>query len=181
VAPPRILLTGTPGSGKTTVVRKVVELLADVPVAGFYTEEIRARSGRTGFRVVTLDGRTARLATVSHRGEPRVGRYTVHVAELEAVAVPQLEPSPHLGLLVLDEIGKMECLSPAFVEAARRALAAPVPLLGTVALSGAGFIAEAKRSPGVVVIGVSAENRDSLPAEIAARLRGGSGKGWSES
>jgi len=174
VTPPRILLTGTPGSGKTTVVRKVVELLADVPMAGFYTEEIRARSGRTGFRVVTLDGRTARLATVGDHGAPRVGRYTVHVAELDEVAVPQLAPSPHLGLLVVDEIGKMECLSPAFVAAARRALAARVPLLGTVALAGGGFIAEARRSPGVEVIGVSAENRDALPAEIAARLRGAS-------
>ncbi len=171
---PRILLTGPPGSGKTTVVRKVVELLAGVPMAGFYTEEIRVRTGRTGFRVVTLDGRIARLATVGNSGGPRVGRYTVHVAELESVAVPQLEPSPRLGLLVVDEIGKMECLSPAFVEATRRALAAPVPLLGTVALAGRGFIAEAKRSPGVAVIAVSAENRDSLPAEVAARLRGAS-------
>jgi nucleoside-triphosphatase len=167
---PRVLLTGPPGSGKTTVVRKVVALLRGVPMAGFYTEELRHGGGRIGFRIVALDGRTARLATVGDHGGPRVGRYTVHVAELEPV-LTQLEPSPDLELLVLDEIGKMECLSPAFVAAARRALAAPVPFLGTVALAGGGFIAEAKRSPGVAVLSVSAESRDRLPAELAARLR----------
>jgi nucleoside-triphosphatase len=74
-------------------------------------------------------------------------------------------------LLVVDEIGKMECLSSAFVSAARRALAAPVPFLGTVALVGGAFITGAKRSPGVVVLSVSPENRDRLPAELAARFR----------
>jgi nucleoside-triphosphatase len=167
----RILLTGAPGSGKTTLVRKVVELLPGVRASGFYTEEVRGRGGRTGFRVVALDGRTGPLATVGAGGGPRVGRYTVHVREFEAVALPQLEPRPAIRLLVLDEIGKMECLSPAFVEAVRSALQGRVPLIGTVALAGGGLIAEAKRAAGVEVIAISRENRDRLPAELAARLR----------
>jgi nucleoside-triphosphatase len=177
VTPPRILLTGPPGSGKTTVVRKVVELLSGVRMAGFYTEEIRTDVSRTGFRVITLDGRSARLASVGSHGGPRVGRYTVHVTEFEAVALAELEPLPDTELLVLDEIGKMECFSPAFVRAARRALAAPVAFLGTVALVGGGFIADAKRSPGVTVIAVSAENREGLSGQVAAWLRGKSLRG----
>jgi len=171
VAPPRILLTGAPGCGKTTVVRAVVELLAGVRAAGFYTEEVRGRAGRTGFRVVGLDGSSRRLASMEGQGGPRVGRYVVHVSEFEAVALPQLEIRPGLELLVIDEIGKMECLSPAFVAAARGALAAPVPLLATVALAGGGLVAEAKRAQGVDVVTVSLENRDVLPARLAARLR----------
>lgn len=58
------------------------------------------------------------------------------------------------------------------VRAAGRALSGPVPVLGTVALRGGGFIAEAKRLPGVEVIPLSRENRDGLPGEIAARLSG---------
>jgi nucleoside-triphosphatase len=172
VSPPRVLVTGRPGSGKTTVIRRVIDLVAGVPMAGFYTEEIRSSGARTGFRVVTLDGRTARLASVGHGAGPRVGRYTVHLAEFEAIALPQLAPQPNIGLVVIDEIGKMECLSPAFVAAARRALMATVPLLGTVALVGGGFVAEARRAPGVAVVTVTPENRDQLPAELAARLRG---------
>lgn len=59
------------------------------------------------------------------------------------------------------------------MRAARRALSGPVPVLGTVALAGGGFIAEAKRMPGVEVIALSRENRDRLPAEISARLAAG--------
>ena len=171
MGPPRILVTGAPGSGKTTLVRTVVDLLAGVRAAGFYTEEVRGRAGRTGFRVVGLNGSAGRLATVGGHGGPRVGRYQVHVAEFEAVALPQLEIRPGLELLVIDEIGKMECLSPAFVAAARRALAAPVALLATVALAGGGLVAEAKRAPGVELLAASPENRDSLPAQLAARFR----------
>jgi nucleoside-triphosphatase len=95
----------------------------------------------------------------------------VHLADFESVALPQLEPSPAVRLLVVDEIGKMECLSPAFVAAVRRALSGRVPLLGAVALAGGGFIAEARRSPGVELVPISAANRDRLPGELAARLR----------
>jgi nucleoside-triphosphatase len=172
VSPPRILVTGQPGAGKTTLVRRVIEVLPGKRLGGFYTEEVRGRAGRTGFRIVTLDGRTARLATVRGDGGPRVGRYTVDVAALEAVC-DVLEPGAAVDAVVIDEIGKMKCLSPAFVRAARRALAGTVPVLGTVALAGGGFIAESKRMAGVEVISLSRENRDRLPAEIARRLAGG--------
>jgi len=169
MSPPRILVTGSPGSGKTTLVLRVLDLLHGKRLSGFYTEEVRGRTGRTGFRIVTLDGRTARLATAGGVGGPRVGRYGVHLAALEALC-DALEPRPGVHAVVIDEIGKMECLSPAFVRAARRALTGPVPVLGTVALAGGGFIAEAKRLPAVEVITLSRENRDRLPAEVAARL-----------
>ncbi len=55
--------------------------------------------------------RTARLATAGAPGGPRVGRYTVHVAELETL-LSQLEPSSDVGLLVVDEIGKMGASRP---------------------------------------------------------------------
>jgi nucleoside-triphosphatase len=170
MSPPRILVTGPPGSGKTTLVLRVSELLHGRRLVGFYTKEMRGRAGRTGFRIVTFDGRTAQLATVGGGGGPRVGRYAVHLAALEAVCEDALEPRPGTDAVVIDEIGKMECLCPAFVRAARRALSGPVPVLGTVALAGGGFIAEAKRMPGGEVITLSRENRERLPAEIAARL-----------
>ena len=50
----RILLTGPPGCGKTTAVRRIVGTLQGAKVAGFYTEEIREAGQRKGFRMEVL-------------------------------------------------------------------------------------------------------------------------------
>jgi len=160
-----------PGAGKTTLVRAVLSRLPQIRAAGFTTEELRGPSGRTGFKVVTLDGREARLATAREGEGPKVGWYTVHVAEFEATAVPALAPRHDVDLYVIDEIGKMECLSAAFVVAVRRTLASGVPVLATVALQGGGIIGEAKRFPGVEVTLLTRENRSRLPDELAARFQ----------
>jgi nucleoside-triphosphatase len=151
----------------------VIELLPALRATGFYTEEVRSRGGRTGFRIVTLDGRTVPLASVGGAGEggPRVGRYTVDLAALEGVC-DALEARAGIDVIVVDEIGKMECLSTAFVRAARSALSGSVPVLGSVARAGGGFIEVAKRMPGVEVIALTQENRDRLREEVAARLGG---------
>ena len=57
-----LLLTGVPGVGKTTVVKRVAAALAGQKIAGFYTEEVRERGQRVGFRIVTLEGEQATLA-----------------------------------------------------------------------------------------------------------------------
>ena len=72
-----VLLTGAPGVGKTTVIVRLAELLADRPLAGFYTEEIRESGERRGFRVTTLAGEGGVLADVRIDSPHRVGRYGV--------------------------------------------------------------------------------------------------------
>lgn len=56
-----IFLTGAPSSGKTTVIKKVMQGLR-VPANGFYTEEERVQGKRIGFCMHTLSGKTAYLA-----------------------------------------------------------------------------------------------------------------------
>ena len=51
----KILLSGRPGCGKTTLVKRLVNYLAQ-SAGGFYTEEIRDRGTRVGFKIATLDG-----------------------------------------------------------------------------------------------------------------------------
>jgi nucleoside-triphosphatase len=81
-------------------------------------------------------------------------------------------PSPdEVDVYGIAEIGKMECLCPAFVEAVRRVLDGPAPVLATVALKGGGFIAEAKARPDVRLIAVDPANRDGLPGQLADGLR----------
>lgn len=170
-----LLLTGIPGIGKTTVIRRVAEQLAGRPLGGFYTEEMRAAGERRGFRLLGFDGSARVLAHVDFRGGPRISRYGVDVAALDAAADTLLAPRPEVAVYLVDEIGKMECLSPRFVAAMRRLLEAPAPVIATVAVKGSGFIAEVKGRPGVVVWQITRENRDAMPKRILAWLaeRGG--------
>ena len=49
-----VLLTGFPGCGKTTVVRRGIQRLRDLQLAGFYTQELREAGRRVGFEAVGL-------------------------------------------------------------------------------------------------------------------------------
>ncbi|MBI2317275.1 MAG: AAA family ATPase [Betaproteobacteria bacterium] len=163
-----LLLTGAPGVGKTTLVRRVAEGLGVLRAAGFYTEERRNRAGeREGFELIGFDGSRATLARVGLAG-PRVGKYSVDVAAVDAAAARLFAPNLAADLYLVDEIGKMECLSPAFIAAARRLLESPRPVVATVALKGEGFIAEVKQRADVRLVVVTHADRDSLPDEVLA-------------
>jgi nucleoside-triphosphatase len=74
-------LSGEPGCGKTSAIKLVVARTSK-SAGGFYTEEIRTRGVRRGFRIVTLDGGSAVLADTAIRGAPRVGKYGVNLSTL---------------------------------------------------------------------------------------------------
>jgi nucleoside-triphosphatase len=166
-----LLLTGKPGIGKTTVIMRVLEALS-IPVTGFYTREIRGPKGRLGFEAVTLDGKRCTLAHVDFHSPYKVSKYGVDVATFERVIVPSVEPSlnPQAAMIVIDEIGKMECFSTRFCQAVLRALDSEKPVLGTITLGGGAFIESIKRRPDVEIILVTTANRDSLPELILSKL-----------
>jgi nucleoside-triphosphatase len=137
-------------------------------LGGFFTEEVRARGERRGFDIVTFDGRRTMLADVAHAGPPRVGQYGVDVDALDALARGSLAVRAGVRVYLVDEIGKMECLSRAFVEATRALLDAGVPVVATIGQRGGGFIAEVKRRPDVTLWEVTRANRDTMPACVRA-------------
>ncbi len=170
--PLRILLTGPPGCGKTTVILRTRGLLSH-SAAGFYTEELRSSEGggRLGFDVVALDGQRGPLARVGRPG-PQLGKYVVDLSSFEDVGVRAVEAGlrePHT-LLVIDEVGKMELLSAAFVTLLERAFRSPNPLLGTILYRPHPLADRFRRAPGVELIPVARQNRDALPAELARRF-----------
>ena len=71
-------------------------------------------------------------------------------------------------VFLIDEIGKMECLSERFIAGMRRVLDAGRLVVATVALRGGGFIAEVKRRRDVTRWEVTRANRDELPAPVLA-------------
>ena len=72
------------------------------------------------------------------------------------------------AVYLIDEIGKMECMSEAFVDAVRRLLENRRPLVATVAQRGGEFIDEVKRRRDVELWPVTPTTRDTLPDRIVA-------------
>jgi nucleoside-triphosphatase len=163
--PKNILITGLPGSGKTTLVEKVVAQL-DVPVAGFITRENRERGNRVGFSIDTVDGRSGVLAHVDFKSRYRVGRYGVPLETIDKIAVPSLVVSSSNVLIVIDEIGKMECFSEVFKKAVLEALDSSNSVLATIAMKGDSFIQSLKSREDVSVIELNQANRDMLISSL---------------
>lgn len=167
-----LLLTGEPACGKTTVVRRVLERLGDLRLAGFYTQEIRREGNRIGFQVIGLSGARVTLAHVLFASEQLVGRYGVDLAKFEPLVEEELKkPLGEVNLFILDEIGKMECFSRRFVSLTRNLLDGSVPVLATVGYKGRGFLTEVKMRRDIRLITVSKENRDVLPDRLERELR----------
>jgi nucleoside-triphosphatase len=168
--PPRLLLEGRPGAGKTTAVARVVELVRanGGSVTGFLSRELREGGERVGFTLETLDGRRGMLAHVNVRG-PRVGRYGVALDDLERLAIPAMDADA--DAVVVDELGKMELASAAFRDAVIALFERPVAVVATVHAHRHPFTDELKRRPSIEVLRLTRSNRNELPSAIASRLR----------
>ena len=167
----KILLTGPPGCGKTTAVIRIVERLDPHKTAGFYTHEIRIDGVRKGFGWKRLDGPEGTLAHIDIRGPLKVGKYGVDVAELERRVVPALDAAnARAELFVIDEIGKMECLSKKFVDAVQLLLASDKCVLATVAQKGRGFLQQVKSRPDVTLLKMTRERSDETVNNILEAL-----------
>lgn len=166
-----LLITGKPGVGKTTLVERLVERLRNrLRLAGFTTAEVRdERAGRTGFAIITLDGRRGELARAELPSPHRVGRYGVNLAAFEALALPELRRRD-VDLLVIDEIGKMECASGRFRRAVEDALDAPVNVLATLGIGRLPFLQALRDRPDVELLTLTERNRARCLDEGAARL-----------
>lgn len=165
-----ILVTGRPGCGKSTLIERVVAAL-DVPVAGFFTREIREGGNRVGFSVETFDGRRGVLAHVRSISRIRVGRYGVDIEAFEKIAIPSLLPRSAETLTVIDEIGRMECFSSPFRDAVVKALDSPGPVLASIAEKGDAFIQGIKSREDVLLRRITIADRDSAAASILSDLK----------
>jgi nucleoside-triphosphatase len=169
-----LLVTGKPGVGKTTLMARIVERLqSSLALAGFTTTEVRDSAGeRIGFDIVTVDGRRGELARVGFQSRFRVGRYGVNLERLEQLSLPELARRD-VDLIVIDEIGKMECSSGRFRRAVEDALDSPVNVLATLGVSRLPFFQAMRDRPDVELITLTERNRDALVDDLSARLQPG--------
>jgi nucleoside-triphosphatase THEP1 len=164
-----IFLTGPPRCGKSTLIEKLI-LQIEKPMTGFFTREMREGGKRVGFSILTLDGKQGILAHEASKSEIRVGKYGVNLDSLDQIAVPSMIASKPGQIVILDEIGKMECFSRLFRDMLIRVLDSPNRVIGSIALKGIPFIETIKKRPDVLLVKVTEENRDSLADSLSRQI-----------
>lgn len=170
-----ILVTGRPGVGKTTLIKQVIRELRLNPV-GFYTEEIRERGRRIGFRIKSLTPGLPRmdgiLARIGLPGPHRRGPYTVNLLDMEEVGARALEEALSCSQpIVIDEIGNMEIISLRFQRAVISCLESPQPVLGVIKAGRGPFVDRIKSRPDVEIIELRRDRFEAVKAEVVDRFR----------
>lgn len=164
----KILLTGNPGCGKTTLIQKVIDRL-NIPVFGFYTQEIKKSGQRVGFELSTISKPLKKgvLAHVDTKSQYKVGKYGVDIETFEKIALTELEAGIKSdGLIVIDEIGKMELFSVSFKNLLRKLFDSDLSILATILYKPHPFGDFLKQNRNIKVIVVNKNNRDYLVDEI---------------
>jgi nucleoside-triphosphatase len=111
----------------------------------------------------TLDGKSAILGHEDIKSLFHVRRYGVSIENINGIAVPAVTPRSADEVIIIDEIGKMECFSQAFCEAALKALNSANAVVGTIAVGGTDFIRKIKERKDMKILEVTLLNRDTLP------------------
>jgi len=164
-----VLLTGRPGIGKTTLIKR---LIGATPLSkgGFYTEEVREQGQRVGFSLTTLDQKKTLLAHLKIRSSYRVGRYGVDIDTFEAIGVESIRKAiSSRELIIIDEIGRMELFSRKFREVVLQALKTG-RVLATIKQGRGYFIDEIKSRKDVRVLEVNLENRETLSSKLVTTV-----------
>lgn len=168
----KLLLTGEPRSGKTTLLEGFIEAVPDKQ--GFVTREVREDGERVGFELVSSLGQTATLASVNSASDIRVSRYGVEVDELDAFLddLPKVQAG---NLLYVDEIGQMELFSDKFKTLITSYLNSDNPYAGTItSVFHDDFTERVLGREDVVLLNINQDNREQA-REVLDGLAGNVG------
>jgi nucleoside-triphosphatase len=132
--PQNYFIIGEPKTGKTTLLRELVDELRKngLRVGGFISPDERHHGTRTAFQVMDVEsGKKAQLANVKGDG-PKVSKYHVDVRSFESIAVPSLRKAANYDVFVIDEIGVMELKSKRFSRMLDALLDSEIPIIATL-------------------------------------------------
>jgi len=160
-----VLVTGRPGIGKTTLIKRLIEA-SSLSKGGFYTEEVREKGQRVGFSLITLDGKRSLLAHLKTKSPYRVGRYGVDIDTFEAIGVESIRKAISTNdIIIIDEIGRMELFSRKFREVVLQALKTG-RVVATIKKGRGDFIDKIKSRKDVRMLEVNLENRETLSSKL---------------
>ncbi len=165
------VLTGAPGTGKTTVLQKVVDALRakGVTVGGMVSREARKHNVRVGFEILDLtSGRQGWLSHINQNAGPQVGKYRVNLQDLDNIGVQAVtEAVQKCQIVVIDEIGPMELYSENFKQAVNLAFESGKPVLVIVhAKATDPLISLVKQREDAEIFTVTGATRDNLVEQV---------------
>ena len=156
-----VFFTGPPRCGKSTLIEIIVQKLSK-PTTGFFTREIKEEGQRSGFSITTLDGKKGILAHKRLKSRYRVGKYGVNLEDIDRILVPSMYPKNESEIIVVDEVGKMECFSALFRKKLVQILDSDNIVIGSISLKGDRFMQTIKSRRDVEIIYVTHDNRNEL-------------------
>jgi nucleoside-triphosphatase len=170
-----ILVTGAPGTGKTTVITKVAEALKaqGYRTGGMTTKEKRQGEARVGFQILDLaTQKQGWLAHVNQLNGPRIGKYQVNLNGLDSIGASAIQEGIKTAdVIVIDEIGPMELYSQIFKQAVQQAIDSAKPVIATIHYKATdAFVKNIKTRSDAELCEVTMENRNVLHNLIIEKI-----------
>lgn len=170
-----IFITGPPGIGKSSVIKKVIQVLREkrIYAGGMYCPEIRENNKRVGFEIIDiLTGNKGILAHIRQSDGPKIGKYKVKLQDLTRIGIHSIDIAlEKADFIVIDEIGPMEIQKSNFQKKVIKALDSPKPVLGIIHWKMKNPIINLIRMrKDTVIFELTKENRDSLHECLISKL-----------
>ena len=137
--PIKILITGPPRCGKTTLVSEISSELQNLgyKTCGFITTEVKSGKYRIGFRA--RDIITKNECWLARKGgkdtKYMLGRYNVYIEQFNILLneiFKDFTLSKSIDLCIVDEIGKMELFSENFISIISDLFTSNISILATI-------------------------------------------------
>lgn len=173
----KIGITGLPISGKTYALRHVIEMLGekDVKIGGMIDEKIMDGRRATGMKVTNIQtGESVVFASPEIESKITVGSLGVDLSLFESVAIEAIKTACETcDLIVIDEVGKVEVESEAFVDAVKDALDEDKPMIITLHKKSRNpLLQDIRRRDDVRILEITPTNRNLLPYKIMTLMTG---------
>jgi nucleoside-triphosphatase len=165
-----ILLSGEPRVGKTTALKKIIQMVGECNCIGFYTEEVRDEFDRVGFDCVSIDGKRQRIADVNFHSVVRMGRYGIDIKAFEDFALRSISNSTS-KIIIIDEIGPIQFLSSKFKQQINNILTGQNLIIGTIFNNKHPDIDKIKKIPEIKVYTMTSENRNTILESVFHEIR----------